>query len=425
MRTRLLGSLAALFTSVGVASSQAPNPADTVPVHNSSAPAPPTNGPLPPAVPVSPWAEGPTVSGGPSPSRFWGSAEYLLWWVRGYSVPPLAATGPFSSQGILGNPGTSVLFDGPVSPGPLSGGRFSAGYWLNDCQTTAVQGSFFFLGDRSSHFRADAAPGQILSRPFFNLNQGVEFVETAAAPGLSTGSLAIDTNTRFLGSEANLLCNYCLGCGYSVDLLAGFRHLDLEENLTVSEGERFNPDLGAFPGFASLAGGNFFATDRFATRNQFYGGQVGALGEYRRGSAYVSGGAKVALGTTHETVDILGSQSRVNADGARSSFTGGLLALNSNIGRHMRDEFALVPELTFNFGYYLTPRLSAFVGYTFLYWSSVVRPGGQIDRNLDITRIPNFQVPGVSPLATPAPGVPFRSTDFWAQGLNFGVELRW
>jgi hypothetical protein len=433
MSTRILGSLAAVFTSVGLAAAQAPRPADPAPPAPATPPAAAGDAQLPPSPPaaggpaVRPWADEPPLGGAPDAprSRVWGSAEYLLWWIRGYSTPPLIATGPFASQGILGNPGVSVLFDGPVSPGPFSGGRFSAGYWLDDCQTTALQGSFFFLGDRSTHFAATPAPGQILSRPFFNLNQGIEFVETASAPGLSNGTVAVDTNSRLLGGEVNLQCNYCMSCTYSLDLLAGFRYLDLEENLTLSEGSRFNTDLSAFPGFASLAGANFFALDRFATRNQFYGGQVGALGEYRRGRAYVSGSAKVALGATHESIDILGSQLRVNPDGTRSTFTGGLLALNSNIGRHTRDEFAVVPEVGVNVGYYLTPRLSAFVGYTFLYWSNVVRPGDQIDRNLDITRIPNFPVPGVSPLATPHPGVPFKSTDFWAQGINFGVELRW
>jgi hypothetical protein len=63
------------------------------------------------------------------------------------------------------------------------------------------------------------------------------------------------------------------------------------------------------------------------------------------------------------------------------------------------------------------------VGYSFLYLSSVVRPGDQIDRVLNVTRIPNF-VPGAVPSGPLRPMPLIHDTDFWAQGINFGVEFR-
>jgi hypothetical protein len=104
---------------------------------------------------------------------------------------------------------------------------------------------------------------------------------------------------------------------------------------------------------------------------------------------------------------------------------GGLLALPTNIGHFSRDRFSVVPEIGVNLGYQLTDHLRAYVGYNFLYWTNVVRPGAQIDRVLDVTLIPNFPVPGAVPTGQNRPMVPFKENDFWAQGINFGLEFRW
>jgi len=64
------------------------------------------------------------------------------------------------------------------------------------------------------------------------------------------------------------------------------------------------------------------------------------------------------------------------------------------------------------------------VGYNFLCWSSVVRPGDQIDRVIDVSQIPNSGLNATpTGLLRPAPLV--RATDFWAQGITFGVEFRY
>ena len=80
-----------------------------------------------------------------------------------------------------------------------------------------------------------------------------------------------------------------------------------------------------------------------------------------------------------------------------------------------------------NVGYDVTPHLRAFVGYNFLYVSSVVRPGDQVDRIIDPSRLP---VPAalagnLPPANTGRPLVPFKATDFWAQGINFGLKYTW
>jgi hypothetical protein len=101
------------------------------------------------------------------------------------------------------------------------------------------------------------------------------------------------------------------------------------------------------------------------------------------------------------------------------------LALPSNIGNFTRDQFAIVPEIGVNVGWHPTSHLRLFVGYNFLYWSNVLRPGDQIDRVLDITQIPNFNTNGTNPSPQLRPVVPFKDVGFWAQGATFGLELKY
>jgi hypothetical protein len=351
--------------------------------------------------------------------RLYGSAEYLLWWIRDTRVPPLITTSPVASQGILGMPGTAILLGGsPLNNDERSGARVTLGYWLDACKTWGIEGSAFFLEDKnvSSTFSSNEFP--LLARPFFNLNAMTEFAQVATSPGIATGSITTDLSSRLWGAEANVRANLCCGCDYRVDLLGGFRYLDLEEGLHITE------NLLGQAGAGQFAGSSIVVADRFDTHNQFYGGQLGAVAEYHLGPWFVDVRGKVGLGVTHQVVDINGSQTITSPAGAVSVFQGGLLALNSNIGHFSRDRFAVVPEVGINLGYQLTNHIRVFAGYNFLLWTNVLRPGDQIDRGLDITRIPNFGI-AATPLPVPRPAVPFKETDFWAQGVNFGLEFRY
>ena len=86
----------------------------------------------------------------------------------------------------------------------------------------------------------------------------------------------------------------------------------------------------------------------------------------------------------------------------------------------------MVPEVGVNVGYNFTPWLRGFLGYNFLYWSNVVRPGEQIDREINVRQIPGPNFPtGGSNTTVARPTVPFKSTDFWAHGVNLGLELKY
>jgi hypothetical protein len=352
------------------------------------------------------------------PGNCWVSVEYLLWWIKNDNLPPLVTTGPAQFPvGFLGQPGTVILLgNSSLDHGDFSGARVTAGTWLDCNHTCGVEVSGFFLGKRT--VREDFN-NSVLARPFFNVNQGIPFSEFAAFPGISTGRISFTSPSELNGAEANWLHNLCCECNYRVDMTGGVRYLDLREAVNIVESATFAA-TAPFPG---LAGNSFVATDRFATRNQFYGGQGGIKAQYWRDRWRVDLKAEVALGETHEVIDVQGSQLATTPTGTRLA-TGGLLALPSNIGHFTRNEFAVVPEVGVNLGYRFTDHLTALVGYNFLYWSKVARPGDQIDVGLDVTQIPNFGV--TAPAAGQVrPALPFKTTDFWAQGVSVGLELRW
>lgn len=377
-------------------------------------------------------AETPAIVAG---SGFYGSAEYLLWSLKGDTLPVLVTSGSPTDQipGAVGQPGTSILFGGSdVADRWHSGGRFTLGYWLDGCKPLALEGSFFWLGPRGASFAAasSAQGSPVLARPFLSLNPRQGFptppyrdAEQVTFPGLATGSIQVATQTRLGGAEANLLCNLCCDCGYRLDLLAGLRYLELNENLIVTEGPITL--LGISQGEA-MVGDLVVVQDRFATRNQFYGGQLGAAARYFWDRWYVDVRGKLALGLNHQTITISGNQLILRQGGTGSVLSfpqGGLLALPSNSGRFSRDRFAVVPEIGLNVGYLLTDNLRIFVGYSFLYWPNVVRPGQQVDLVVDRSQIPNQPVRVVA-TSLRRPAVLFRESDFWAHGVNLGLELR-
>ena len=129
---------------------------------------------------------------------------------------------------------------------------------------------------------------------------------------------------------------------------------------------------------------------------------------------------KLGFGNTHSEVLIDGSTTTTVGGGAPVTDSGGLLALSTNVGRYSQDHFTVVPELGVTIAYDITSRLRATFGYTFIYWSRVARPGDQIDRYLNPSYIPN----NGPPIGPARPAFTFATSNFWAQGMNFGMEYR-
>jgi hypothetical protein len=349
------------------------------------------------------------------------SAEYLMWWTKGYTVPALVTTGPATSDGILGQPGVSTVFgNGDIGSNFHSGARLGFVTFCGPCQRWGIDARYFFLSQSGDTTGFSSSGDPLLARPFFNLNQGVNSSEIVASPGVIAGGVVINTKSNLWGAEANLRRKIVDNGCCSIDGLLGYRYMSLTETLTIDERANLINPGSAAPG--TVIGGTAF--DRFRTINQFNGGQIGATFERTFGHLVLDLRSTVAFGVTSSTVDISGGQLNTLAGGTVVSSPGGLYALSSNIGQFHRSKFAVVPELNFNVGYNLTPHCRLFVGYSLIYWSNVLRPGDQIDQGLDVNRIANFPAStNTLPVARPTPSLNGR--DYIAQGLNFGIIFRW
>jgi hypothetical protein len=90
-----------------------------------------------------------------------------------------------------------------------------------------------------------------------------------------------------------------------------------------------------------------------------------------------------------------------------------------------RDQFAIVPELGLKVGYQLTHQLRFYAGYDLLYISKVLRPGDQIDRGINVSQTVQSTIAGNAAATGTRPAFAFADSDFWAQGINLGLEFRY
>lgn len=359
------------------------------------------------------------VGEAPATDRYFVSAEYLLWWVNPGNIPVLASTSTNGGFGFLGQPGTQTLLGpGRFGPSLRDGFRVRAGAWLDDCATCGVDASLFVLGKRGETFSVNSDTTPTITRPIFAPNFNTEFGELVAFPGFSTGTLLVETDSQLWGADVNFRKAVCRTCDSRSEWFAGLRYLNLAENLRITE------FITAQPAAPDPAGTQVIVQDAFSTRNQFYGGQIGWAVGRSRGRWDFDTRFSLAAGVTRQTLEISAFQSRVKPGQPQETFLGGgLLAAGPNIGTFTKDRFSVVPEATFTAGYRVTPNFRATVGYNFLYWSNVIRPGDQIDRVVDLTFVPNSLNVPFSGVNRPQPT--FKTTDLFVTGIQFGVEYRW
>jgi hypothetical protein len=366
-------------------------------------------------------ALGAGVGGSPFDNRFYASFEYLLWTVRGDNAPALVTQAPPGGAPALGVGGTQILYgDRPIGNGPRSGGRINLGWWLSPEHCLGVDVGGFFLGEKVSSFLATSAPGgPVIGRPFFNrtpqLNNGpdYELVGGTDINGQSlAGAVAVRHTSSVWGYDVNLRGNWLCGPSYNVDWLVGYRQMGLDETLKIRE------DLNLVDG----SGAQVIVQDRFATTNRFYGGQVGLVGEMWLYDRITLGGFfKVGLGYTSARTTIDGFTSATVPGQGTITGPGGLYTGATNIGHYTRHNFSVVPEFGVNIGYSVTDWMRLTVGYNFLYWSNMSRPGSQVDTNVNLNNV--FGSGQASPPLVPR--YLNNTSDFWAQGLTLGLEFRY
>jgi hypothetical protein len=454
MRKGLLGSILVLATGAGLAFGQMPRSAKV----DANAPMgdmiqaqaqTPLNGTGQPLTGPAQVLSDPRYGYGGGPDcepyveRIWARGDYLLWYYKPAPNPvPLITAGPVTAGTILpGAPGVVTIFGGGnIDYGGVSGGRFRVGGWLPGSDTIGIEGEGMVLAKQTVSTTIASGPLGItaIGRPFINANTGAPGTFLVAAPNTAPGAQGdVGTATGFSSAQLwtagiNLLANLYRDDFWTWNAWIGFRHLSLLEVIEVDSRSTQGP-IGTTPQYfflgAPLALNQVESiSDRFSTQNRFYGGNLGTLVEYRYHRISVEVRNDLALGSMRSTVNIIGTTSAFAVGGTTnltgSPANGGLLALPTNIGTRIQNNFSLVEQPEIEVGYQLTRGLRVAVGYDFLYTYNVARPGAQIDPGINPNLAPSsptFGVPGGTARPTPL----FALTDYYAQGVNFSLTLRY
>jgi hypothetical protein len=360
------------------------------------------------------------------PPKFWFSTEYLLWDLKDAPVPfPLLTAGSTTDPlpGALGQPGTTVLLGGnPLELDRAQGVRVSGGFRLDPDGCFWLEGSAFWLENTGfgARFAGDSSNNLLLVRPFLNPDGTANVSGVAVPTAGASGTFTASGSSQLYGNEFNLASAIYRGDCFRLDLLAGFRYLNLNEQLDLVQ-TRVNSIV--FLGVAQPVGSVFVRSDAFGTDNDIYAGQLGLRATYQYGPLCLGMTGKLGVGRNNQEVRINGSTILRTPTGTTSTAVGGLLAASSNIGTFHESEFVLVPEIGANVAVNVFPWMQVSAGYNFLYVNNVVRPGNQIDPVINTTLIPTFGNFGPTGAARPAPRT--QDSDFFAHGLTAGLLFRW
>jgi hypothetical protein len=351
-------------------------------------------------------------------------AEYLLLWSKGNRLAfPTLTSGNINDPvpAALGQPNTQVILgtSGYVYP-VNSAYRGGATFWFSP-NCLAADLNFFYAQNSQNTFAANltGAPNSlVIARPFFNTGFGVEDSDPRSVPGALGGSVSQQFSTRLFGGEANVrwVVNDCGAACYCpvLSFLGGFRQLKLDDTFAI------NDRVTQLP---FTTGTTTAISDTFTTYNQFYGGQIGAsLGCRWDERLFTTVTGKVAYGSDYQTIHVNGNTVVTGVNGNILAQDGiGLYAQRSNIGTYHHTTGIVVPEVDVNTSVDINEHIHFKLGYSFIYMNRIIRPGDQMDRNV------NPQPLGIAPgalgsTAHPAPPL-FATTDFWFQFVNIGLEF--
>lgn len=360
----------------------------------------------------------------PAVASVYGGGEFLHWQLKDSRLPvPLltAAVSP-NSTGLADRPGTEMLLGNDYLPQPWrSGGRFTLGMWFDDQRGVGIEGSGFFLIAVSPQYSFNDPTGETrLAVPYI----GASRREAAVYPlsgRTASGAATLGLEDQMAGGDLYGVVNAFECCSIQCDVLLGARYLYLYEGLTFTT--RTVPLTGT--------DGPLLTRDWFGTYNHFVGPGTGVSLSWAAGRLSANLLAKVAYGIMSERVNVTGEvmTNRFNTPpgGEPRTYAGGLFAQPTNIGHAAKVRMAVVPEVNLTVGVQLLKNLRASVGYGILYTDSVVRPGEQID-----PRINSRQSVALTGSATPPgigtgraqPETRVTADDFWAHGLNLGLEFQ-
>jgi hypothetical protein len=358
-----------------------------------------------------------------------------VWWVRRAPLPAdLITTGSPADHipGALGQPNTQAVFATPGTEFPTAAGaRVLAGFWVDDHHVFGLDGSAFVLGRQRFGFDVNSRSTGAPLLAFRHLDpSGAEDAFPITAPvvkgatvGPFTGGAGFLTDTHLWGADGSAVHALYWSPGFRVVLATGLRYLDLTENLTIqSRKVATGSSSVTFLGSRFAAPAFTLTDDSFHAHDQFLGGQVGLRVEWFYRQLFLGASASAAVGRSDDSSGVLGLSTLQPRNAPPQTAAGGLYALPTNSGHFTDGEWGVVPEVQLRAGYQATPWLRVTVGYEFLYWSRVVRPGDQLDLVVDAHQVPTDpSYKAGTPVTFPRPL--FQTSGFWAHGLICGLEI--
>lgn len=357
-----------------------------------------------------------------SEARIWISADYLFTFMRGMNVPALVTTSPAgtprASAGVLGEPGTDILFGaGDRLDGDLRAGfQLAGGVWLNREQTLGVEAGFLMTSSEAALYSANSTNGTILARPFINADNNTKQAVLVAFPGSSTGSINVRAESgNLFGANVDLAENAYENSWFRLVTMIGYQFYGYDESLGVQQ------TINALPGSNFAAGTKLTSTDNFATRNYFNGLDLGLRSQFSLAdNLYLELLTKVAVGKMQRIVDINGETVTSVPGAAPITRSGGVLALSPNSGSFSYTDWRAVPEVGVNFCWQVRPNIALRAGYSFIFLNDIARAGEQVDTTIN----PNL-LPGANSALGGAlrPAFNLTRTDMWVQSLSLGLEF--
>ncbi|MDA0657879.1 MAG: BBP7 family outer membrane beta-barrel protein [Planctomycetota bacterium] len=354
----------------------------------------------------------------------WGNIEYLLLWDRGQDLPPLVTTNDDlntlrENAGVLGNANTRTLFGDEGMDDNRHAGRVTFGMWWDQAATVGIGFGYLGVGKSTVNLDANSSEFPILARPFFNAIDSSEDALLLGFPNAFSGDVSIRSTSELNAAEVFKRQCCFRGCNYRVDILVGYRYAQLQDSLRIEDSFEFLVQQNVPGGTPIPAGSTVQNFDQFDVDNTYHAGQLGAWAQKRNGNFSLDLIGKVAFGQMNFDVSTQGQTTSTQPNVAAVTVPGGLLVQQSNLGNFKDHAFAVMPEASANLGYQLSPFIDLTVGYTFLYWNRVVRPGDVVDRVVDLR-----QQGGNLPDVQARPEIAFRDTGYWLQGMTFGVNFR-
>ena len=425
-----------------------------------------------PAAPGSGGPGGDDLGYGAAP-RWWVDGEYLLWFTRGQELrAPLLTSSAPSDGGVVGAASTAVLVGNrALDYGGISGMRLTAGFFGDADRRIGFQIQGFFTEHKPNNQKFgdlnNTAGTPTLARPFIDTLTGLPGAVVLSGPNFGAAVVKVRTDTQTIGVEPVGLWNIYRaepGCRkiWSIDFLAGYKFLQVRENLIVSSFTQMDDQI-ALPVFAAgpfgqvgqvtsiipaqaplggvIVGGPAVVQlrDQFRATNRFNGAVIGLKSEGRYGLFTTSFTAKIAGGNLYERVEILGNTTFIDTlsrsgtptpfgfpsgIGGNGGAVGGVLANASNIGTYSRDKLTYIPEAGATFGIALTRGLTGYIGVNFIYFPEIIRVGSAVNPAANSAAVPfspNFGQPG----APRAAGFRFIEEDLWIGGVSGGLMLRY